>query len=50
MGDDGEGLVVEKGGSMLFAMKFPYLGVFPAGFGQGDTNRFFVPYPSILQI
>lgn len=50
MGDDGEGVVVEKGGSVLFAMKFPYLGVFPAEFGQGDAKRFFVPYPRILHI
>lgn len=41
---------MEKGRSMLFAMKFPYLGFFTAGFGQGDAKRFFVPYPGILQI
>lgn len=50
MGDNGKGLAVEKGGSMLFAIKFLYLEVFSAGLGQGDAKRFFVPYPGILQI
>lgn len=41
---------LEKGGSMVFAMKFPYLGVFLAGFGQGDAKSLFVPYAGILQV
>lgn len=41
IGNDGEDLAVEKGGLVLLAMKFLYLGVFLARFGQGDSKSLF---------